>query len=256
LPAQVAIEAGSRAASNYLTLSEIRLITALRREFQNQTKEIPKMAAANVRSLFAGSMVLALTMGVSAFTFAQYPSQPAAPSSSTAGQPDASAKSGGASDKQFVTKAAQGGMAEVELGQLAASKGSNDAVKQFGQKMVDDHGKANEELKSLAQQKNITLPSEPDAKTKSEKARLEKLSGEAFDKAYISHMVTDHKKDVAEFKKESSSGKDPDVKQWAGKTLPTLQEHLKLAQDTASKVGASTGKTAAKKSPDSSTAQQ
>jgi putative membrane protein len=238
------------------------------------------MAAANIRSLLAGSMVLGLTMGISAFTFAQDASQPSSAGSSTASQSsstdqsttttkkkhgsadmdktsasDASAKSGGASDQHFVMKAAQGGMAEVELGQLAASKGSNDAVKQFGQKMADDHGKANDELKSLAQQKNITLPTEPDAKAKAEKARLEKLSGEAFDKAYMSHMVTDHKKDVAEFKKESNSGKDSDVKQWASKTLPTLEDHLKLAEDTASKVGA-TGKSAAKKSGEATSAQQ
>lgn len=235
------------------------------------------MESANVRRLFAGSMVLTLAMGVSAFTFAQ----DASPSSgSTAGAQsssstdqsttttkkkhsgsmdksasNASGKSG-ASDNQFVNKAAQGGLAEVELGQLAASKGSNDAVKQFGQKMADDHGKANDELKSLAQQKNITLPTEPDAKAKQEKANLEKLSGAAFDKAYMSHMVKDHKKDVAEFQKESSSGKDSDVKQWAGKTLPTLQEHLKMAQDTASKVGASSTKSASKKSGESTSAQQ
>src|SRR3954447_17890763 len=239
------------------------------------------MAAANVRRLLAGSMVLGLTMGVSAFTFAQDASQSSAAGSSTAGQSsstdqsttttkkkhgsadmdkssasEASAKSGGASDKQFVTKAAQGGLAEVELGQLAASKGSNDAVKQFGQKMADDHGKANDELKSLAQQKNITLPTEPDAKSKAEKSRLDKLSGDAFDKAYMAHMVKDHKKDVAEFQKESTSGKDSDVKQWAGKTLPTLQDHLKMAQDTASKVGATSSKSAAKKSGDATSAQQ
>jgi putative membrane protein len=241
------------------------------------------MAAANVRRLLAGSMVLGLTMGVSAFSFAQDASQSSA-GSSTAGQSSstdqsttttkkkhgsgdmdkssasgASAKSGGASDQHFVTKAAQGGLAEVELGQLAASKGSNDAVKQFGQKMVDDHGKANDELKSVAQQKNITLPTEPDAKAKSEKARLEKLSGAEFDKAYMAHMVKDHKKDVAEFQKESTSGKDSDVKQWAGKTLPTLQSHLQMAQDTAAKVGASSGQTASnskKKSGDATSAQQ
>jgi putative membrane protein len=240
------------------------------------------MAAANVRRLLAGSMVLGLTMGVSAFTFAQDASQSSAAGSSTAGQSsstdqsatttkkkhgsadmdktsasDASSKSGGASDQQFVTKAAQGGMAEVALGELAASKGSNDAVKQFGQKMADDHGKANDELKSLAQQKNITLPTDLDAKHKADQDRLSKLSGDAFDKAYMSHMVKDHKKDVAEFQKESTSGKDSDVKQWAGKTLPTLQEHLKMAQDTASKVGATAGKTASsKKSGDATSAQQ
>jgi putative membrane protein len=142
-------------------------------------------------------------------------------------------------DHTFIMKAAQGGMAEVELGQLAATKASSEQVKQFGQRMVTDHQKANDELKTLAQQKNITVPTDLDAKDKTEKDRLSKLSGEAFDKAYMQHMLADHRKDVNEFRKESTSGKDPDVKAWAGKTLPTLEEHLKMAQDANKAVGTS-----------------
>jgi putative membrane protein len=137
------------------------------------------------------------------------------------------------SDEHFIKKAAQGGMAEVELGQLAVQKASSDQVKKFGQKMVDDHSKANDQLKQVAQQKNIALPTEPSAKDKATKARLEKLSGPDFDKAYMSDMVKDHKKDVAEFEHESKSGKDDAVKSFAEQTLPTLREHLSQAQQIA-----------------------
>lgn len=143
-------------------------------------------------------------------------------------------------DHQFVMEAAQGGMAEVELGQLAADKAQSSEVKQFGQRMVTDHGKANDELKTLAQTKNITLPTDIGAKNKATKDRLSKLSGAEFDRAYMQAMVTDHRKDVNEFEKESKSGKDPDVKAWASKTLPTLQEHMQLAQSASrSAVGTS-----------------
>jgi putative membrane protein len=146
------------------------------------------------------------------------------------------AKAGGA-DHKFVVEAAQGGMAEVELGRLAAEKASSSDVKKFGQKMVDDHTKANDQLKSVASQKGITLPTQAGAKEKAEMERLSKLSGAAFDKAYMQHMTKDHHKDVAEFQKEANSGKDPDIKNFASQTLPTLQEHLRLAEDVNSKLG-------------------
>lgn len=149
------------------------------------------------------------------------------------------ARSSGSADLEFVLDAAKGGMAEVELGQLAADKASSDDVKKFGQRMVSDHSKANDELKSLAQSKSITLPSDVDAKDKATHDRLAKLSGAAFDRAYMQHMLADHRKDVNEFKKESTAGKDSEVKAWASKTLPTLEEHLRLAQDTTKAVGTS-----------------
>jgi putative membrane protein len=139
-------------------------------------------------------------------------------------------------DSDFVRKAAQGGMAEVELGRLATSKASNEKVKQFGQRMVDDHSKANNELKEVASRKGVTLPTSLDAKDQSTKDKLSKLSGAEFDKAYMEDMVKDHKTDVSEFRKESNSGSDPDVKSFASKTLPTLEEHLKLAEDTLAQV--------------------
>ena len=131
------------------------------------------------------------------------------------------------SDRKFVMEALKGGMAEVELGKLASEKASNDAVKQFGKRMADDHGKAGEELKKLAQDKGITPPMELDGKHKKLHDRLSKLSGAQFDRAYVDEMVKDHRKDVKEFQREAEKAKDPDVKSFASKTLPTLQDHLK-----------------------------
>jgi putative membrane protein len=160
-----------------------------------------------------------------------------------------------ASDRKFLEKAAQGGIAEVELGKLATQKASADQVRQFGQRMVDDHGKANEELKQLASRKGVTLPTTMDKSAQKEHDRLSKMSGAEFDQEYMKHMVSDHKKDVSEFKSEASKAKDADVKQFAQKTLPVLEEHLKLAQSdesiarnearngtkTSSRAGAKTG---------------
>ena len=135
-------------------------------------------------------------------------------------------------DSVWVTKVAQGGMAEVELGKLAQSNAANPAVKEFGQRMVEDHTKANEELSSIAAKKGVTVPASLDAKNQALKDRLSKLSGKDFDRAYMTEMVKDHKEDVAEFRKQANSERDPDVKAFAAKTLPTLEEHLKMAQDT------------------------
>ena len=134
-------------------------------------------------------------------------------------------------DRKFVMEAAHGNMAEVELGKLAADKGASDAVKQFGKRMTDDHGKANGELKDFAEKKGLTLPADLDAKHKQLRDRLAKLNGADFDRAYANEMVKDHKKDVADFKREAKGAKDPDLKAWASKTLPTLEDHLKQAQD-------------------------
>ena len=136
-------------------------------------------------------------------------------------------------DNPWISKVAQGGLAEVELGKLAHEHGSSDAVKQFGQRMVDDHSKANAELSQLAQRKGVTVPSGLDSKAQAMKDKLSKLSGAAFDHAYMSEMVKDHRTDVAEFQKEANSGHDAETKAFAAKTLPTLQEHLRMAEETA-----------------------
>jgi putative membrane protein len=133
-------------------------------------------------------------------------------------------------DRKFVEKAAMGGIAEVELGKLAQQKATNDQVKQFGAHMAQDHSKANEELKQIAQTKGVTVPAAPDKSHQRDMDKLSKLSGAEFDRQYMSHMVADHRKTVAEFKKASESARDSEIKAFAGKTLPKLQEHLAQAQ--------------------------
>lgn len=139
-------------------------------------------------------------------------------------------------DKEFVSKAGMGGLAEVQMGNLALQKASNANVKAFAQRMVTDHSKANEELQQLASTKGLALPTELAGEHKDAYDHLATMSGADFDKAYMTHMVEDHEKDVAEFDKASTSANDADVKGWAGKTLPTLKEHLEQAKTTARKV--------------------
>lgn len=182
-------------------------------------------------------LAVAQTQGTGSSGSGSSPNSSQASSTSSSGSSDTAnsgANSGlSATDKKFMKEAAQGGLAEVELGQLATQKASSDDVKKFGQRMVDDHTKANDQLKQLASQKNVQLPQEPNAKDKATKARLEKLSGAEFDKAYMADMRKDHKKDVAEFERASKAAKDSDVKNFASQTLPTLQDHLKQAESIA-----------------------
>ena len=158
-------------------------------------------------------------------------------------------KAGAVPDAQFVTKVAQGNMAEVALGKLATEKSQNDDVKKFGQMMVDDHSKAEQELEGVASKNNWTVPKDVSAQQKAEQQHLEKLSGAAFDRAYIQMMVKDHTKDVAEFKKEAASTSvNSDLKDFATRTYPTLNDHLthvKAIHDAMSKSGTS-GKVASK----------
>jgi putative membrane protein len=136
-----------------------------------------------------------------------------------------------ANDTMFAKKAAQGGMAEVKLGQLAQQKGTAESVKKFGARMVEDHGKAGNELKQVASAEKITLPADVSAKDKATYEMLSKLSGAAFDRAYARDMVRDHEEDIADFSKEIGGGHNPAVKDFATQTLPTLQDHLKEAKE-------------------------
>lgn len=150
--------------------------------------------------------------------------------------PNASAKSSAGtpmSKTEFVKKVAQSGMAEVELGRLAQQKATSSEVKQFAERMVNDHSKANDQLKQLADKEHLNLPQTVDKKDKMTKARLEKLSGEKFDHAYMADMVKDHKKDISEFQLESKNLQDPELKSFVDQTLPTLRDHLKQAEKTA-----------------------
>src|ERR1041385_8058656 len=129
-----------------------------------------------------------------------------------------------AKDKAFMKKAAKGGMMEVAMGRMAERNAQSDDVKSFGKRMVTDHSKANDELKSIASKKGFQLPSkQPSGKWTS-------------DKAYMEMMVKDHEKDLAEFKEEASGGSDPDLKKFADDTAKMVQEHLDLAKETQGKL--------------------
>lgn len=141
-----------------------------------------------------------------------------------------------AADKKFVMNALQGGMAEVQLGQLALEKASSQEVKDFGQKMVDDHTKLGDQMKPVASQIGIPVPADVSSKDKALKARLEKLSGAAFDKAYIHAMVADHKEDDKEFKMEETGGKNAQVKDAATQGESVIAGHLQMAMDLQKKL--------------------
>ena len=189
-------------------------------------------------NMITGVAALALVFGA-APAFAQYGG-----SSGTTRQPQGrqqdsttqdntdtnSANTKSSADENFAKKAAEGGMAEVKLGQLAEEKGSSPAVKNFGRRMVQDHSKANNELKDVTSKENIPLPNEMDKSDQATYDRLSKLSGDAFDRAYARDMVKDHSKDVSEFQKEAKNGKDESIKNFAAQTLPTLQNHLDQAR--------------------------
>jgi putative membrane protein len=197
----------------------------------------------NIRLMnLLGAIVLA-AFQLASPAAAQSPAQPPAAPKATPGQPDMArphqpAKQASAvSDASFVKQAAEGGMIEVAKGKLAAQKGSHDAVKQFGQKMVDDHTKAGDELKSIASGKNISLPSDtPKPPMQAVLTKLEKLEGAAFDRAYVDDQIRDHEKTIALFAREAKSGKDAELKAFAEKTLPTLKEHLSMVRDLKTKL--------------------
>lgn len=129
-------------------------------------------------------------------------------------------------DEEFVAKAAQCGMAEVKLGQMATERAANADVKKFGQRMVDDHTKANKELVRVADQKKIVVPSELDKKHQGVIDELAKLKGADFDRVYLQHMVKGHTEAVQLFENQAKNGRDAELKTFAANTLPTIKEHL------------------------------
>ena len=130
-------------------------------------------------------------------------------------------------DQGFILAAAQGGMTEVKLGELAAQKGTRDDVKAFGQMMVKDHTAINDDLKALAAQKGVTLPDSLDAKHQGMVDKMAALTGAEFDDAYITGMIKDHKMDAKDFKAESAKTKDAEIKSFVDKSIPVVTEHLK-----------------------------
>ncbi len=141
-------------------------------------------------------------------------------------------------DKIFVQKALQGGMAEVQLGQLALQKSSSDDVKQFAQRMIDDHSKLGDQMKPIAQQIGVKIPDGPSNKDKAVMMKLQALNGDAFDKAYIKDMVKDHKTDLNEFKTEAQNGSNPAVKNAASQGSQVISQHLQMIEGIAQKSGA------------------
>jgi len=146
----------------------------------------------------------------------------------------------GPTAQPFLKEAAQGGIMEVTLGKMAAEKAQSEAVKNFGLRMIKDHGQANVELKNLAQSEGVSLPSDMGSEGKELEQRLQKLSGAEFDQAYMQEMLKYHKKDIEAFNQEAQNGQDAEVKNWAAKTLPTLREHYQLGQTAAEKIGLKT----------------
>ena len=133
-------------------------------------------------------------------------------------------------DTEFATSAADAGMMEVQLGSLAVSKASSPKVKEFAQAMITDHTKANEELKSLAAAKNITLPMALSEKNQKKYDDMTEKSGTEFDKEYSDLMVKDHKDVVDMFKKAAEKTRDSELKAWASEKLPALEHHLGMAE--------------------------
>jgi len=146
---------------------------------------------------------------------------------------NAQATTPSAADKNFVTTALRGGMAEVELGKLAAAKGTSNDVKQFGQKMVTDHTQMGENMKHVAQQVGAPQPSKMSPADMALETKLKALSGDAFDKAYIQAMVKDHEDDLGEFNKEISSGSSSVVTDAARDGAKIIQEHLDMIKKIA-----------------------
>ena len=160
-------------------------------------------------------------------------------------------------DHKFVKEAAMGGLYEVQAGQLAAQKATTSEVKQMAQHIVNDHTKANDQLKSIAQSKGVQdLPTQLDSKHQRKLEHLNKLSGAEFDREYSKMMVSDHKDDIKTFRKEAEDGKDADLKQFASQTLPALEQHLSMAQSSERAAKAGNSDTAASSSQKKTSGQQ
>jgi putative membrane protein len=176
--------------------------------------------------MFAHLSVATIALSLAAMAAAQSPRQvpppPQKTSNPTQGQSQKSGSSLTANDRDFMKKAAEGGMEEVEMGRMAEQQGKSAEVKAFGKRMVTDHSKANSELMALASRKGVKLPTHGPKK--------ETMRGDNFDKQYISDMVKDHEKDLAEFQREASNGSDPDVKAFATRNAKVIQKHFELAK--------------------------
>jgi len=194
--------------------------------------------------LFAGAT--ALMAQAQSPTPRSKPDQPTTAKPSTAPHDGDHAKASTA-DMDFAKKVAAGGEAEVQVTMLAQQKATSSDVKDLASRLHTDHMKANDELKKIASQKGWTLPTEPTADQKAKKEKLEKLSGSAFDKAFVDMMVTNHRTNIPNFERQASHGSDPDLKQFASSTIPTLKEHLDMAQKVQKSLGGSSASSSSRK---------
>lgn len=190
-------------------------------------------------SIRKAALLAALTLAASA-ALAQAPTQapagtpgtstPAA--SKTLGTPKP-ASSPATTDRNFILKAAQSDIAEIQGGKTAQSNASSDGVKKFAAQMVADHTKTSDQLKPMAQSRGVPLPAAPSAKDERDMKKMSELSGADFDRAYMASQVRAHRDAVSLFRNEAKSGKDAELKSFAAATLPALEGHLKMATDLA-----------------------
>jgi putative membrane protein len=213
----------------------------------------PKQNPVNALRHIAAAIILAVS--VAAVAQAKTESQPrplpgsARPDGSSPTSPaqgEVSQRSGAAStvssaDRKFIQEAAMGGMMEIELGKVALQRSSNDQVRQLARRIIDDHTQANDQLRSLAADKGIDVLPQIESKHQKEIDKLQKLSGERFDRDYTAFMVSDHKKDLKAFRREAKGASDSDLREFAAATLPKLEQHLNLAQSAKKAAAAESG---------------
>jgi putative membrane protein len=159
------------------------------------------------------------------------PNSPMSPTAQMQAQQNAAA--GSMQDKAFLRKALEGGMFEVQAGQLATQKSSSQDVQQFGQKMVDDHTKLGDQMKPIAAQMGVPVPTKLSKKDQATLTKLQGMSGSQFDNAYVKDMVSDHKKDLSDFKQEAGNTQNPDLKQATQQGAQVISEHLHMAEQLA-----------------------
>jgi putative membrane protein len=199
-------------------------------KIQNHAK---RAIALTSTMLLCGSLSFAQVQRDSTGPAGQAPGQNPASIDSQMNGMQSAAGQASPTDRMFVGKALQGGMAEVQLGQLTLEKSNNEQVKQFAQRMIDDHTKLADQMKPVAQQIGVPVPTEVSKKDKKTMASLQGLSGGAYDQAYIKDMVKDHKQDLSEFQMEASSGQDQTVRDAANQGSQIIAQHLQLIQQIA-----------------------
>lgn len=201
-----------------------------------------RLAAAAGSLLLCGVIALAQQMGQPPQTGMNSPTNPTTNNMNTTPNGMNAVPAGETSpqDRVFLKDVLEGGMAEVQLGQLALQKTNNADVKQFAQRMVDDHTKMGEQIKPVAQQIGVKIPDGPSKKDKQTIAKLQELNGDDFDKAYMKDMVKDHKTDLTDFKTEAESGSNPAVQNVANRGSQIIGQHLQMAEQISQKTNAMT----------------